>query len=191
MRTASTGPAHRTLRGFTRTRGTYRRVYLVTQGIVLHDDDVPSQANDEGDGLAQLRRELARGTAELALLSVLSSGRRYGYEMLKLLHGGGAGVLEVKEGTLYPLLHRLEDAGHVVAEWEAEGRARPRKYYAITASGRQRLALLRAEWSGLVDALGALLETLDSMEREGDPAQVGRNVGSTARGGTTRRGGRR
>ncbi len=132
---------------------------------------MPNTDNVEDVGLAQLRRELARGTAELALLTVLSSNRRYGYEMLKMLQGGGAGVIEVKEGTLYPLLHRLEDAGHVAAEWDAEGRARPRKYYVITPAGRARLALLRAEWSGLVNALGSLLESLDAMDRTGAPTK--------------------
>jgi PadR family transcriptional regulator PadR len=106
-----------------------------------------------------LRRELARGTAELAVLSVLSSGRRYGYELLRLLQGTSRGLLEIREGTLYPLLHRLEDAGYIVATWQAEGRDRPRKYYAITADGRGHVALLRAEWSGLVHAMHELLTT--------------------------------
>lgn len=114
-------------------------------------------------GLARLRRELARGTAELAVLSVLTSGRRYGYELLKVLERAGPGVLEVKEGTLYPLLHRLEQAGHAVATWEVEGRARPRKYYDITPAGRAYLAVLRAEWAGLVDAMRHLLDALDEV----------------------------
>lgn len=112
-----------------------------------------------------LRRELARGTAELAVLSVLSSGRRYGYELLRLLQQTGRGLLEIREGTLYPLLHRLEDAGHITATWQAEGRDRPRKYYAITADGRRHVALLRAEWSGLVKAMHELLTTFG----EGQP----------------------
>ncbi|GGM66781.1 putative DNA-binding protein YwzG [Thermopolyspora flexuosa] len=116
--------------------------------------------------LHRLRRELARGTAELAVLSILSSGRRYGYELLKLLQSAGAGVLEIKEGTLYPLLHRLEDAGLIVSSWEVEGgRGRPRKYYSITGDGRVHLALLRAEWSELVEAMRALLDTLDGVHR--------------------------
>jgi PadR family transcriptional regulator, regulatory protein PadR len=112
-----------------------------------------------------LRRELARGTAELAVLSVLSSGRRYGYELLRLLQGTGRGLLEIREGTLYPLLHRLEDAGHVTPTWQAEGRARPRKYYAITPAGRRHVALLRAEWSGLVSAMQELLSTFEEGQR--------------------------
>lgn len=114
--------------------------------------------------VARLRRELARGTAELAVLSVLGAHRRYGYELLKVLQQAGEGALDVREGTLYPLLHRLEDAGHVTATWEAEGRARPRKYYALTPEGRTYLALLHAEWSGLVDGMRRLLDTFDEVE---------------------------
>jgi PadR family transcriptional regulator PadR len=132
---------------------------------------MPKEATEErekaagGAGTARvaaldlLRRELARGTAELAVLSILSSGRRYGYELLRLLNGTGQGLLEIREGTLYPLLHRLEDAGHINPTWEAEGRARPRKYYAITPDGRRHAALLRAEWSSLVSAMQELLNT--------------------------------
>lgn len=114
--------------------------------------------------IARLRRELARGTIELAVLSVLSVRRRYGYELLKVLRHTSEGVLEVKEGTLYPLLHRLEDSGHILATWEAEGRSRPRKYYVITPDGRTYLAMLRAEWSGLVDAMRWLLDTLGEVQ---------------------------
>jgi PadR family transcriptional regulator, regulatory protein PadR len=150
---------------------------LVQQGMRSYDDPMPTQATSEREtaaGRAEparagpldlLRRELARGTAELAVLSILCSGRRYGYELLRLLHGTGRGLLEIREGTLYPLLHRLEDAGHVIPAWQAEGRARPRKYYAITAQGRSHVALLRAEWSGLVDAMQELLTAFE----EGQP----------------------
>jgi PadR family transcriptional regulator, regulatory protein PadR len=107
---------------------------------------------------ARLRRELARGTAELAVLAVLDARRRYGYELVKVLAERGEGVLDVREGTLYPLLHRLEDAGSITASWQAEGRARPRKYYTITPEGRTHLAALRAEWTGLVEAMRPFLD---------------------------------
>ena len=69
------------------------------------------------------RRELARGTLELAILSVLAAAPRYGYELMSLLKRSTDGALELKEGTLYPVLHRLEDGGLVTTFWEAEGRA--------------------------------------------------------------------
>jgi PadR family transcriptional regulator, regulatory protein PadR len=64
----------------------------------------------------------------------------------------------VKEGTVYPVLHRLEDAGYLSASWEAEGRGVPRKYYAITPAGRERLGILRGEWNRLVAGMRQLLE---------------------------------
>jgi PadR family transcriptional regulator, regulatory protein PadR len=116
-------------------------------------------------GLEQLRREMTRGTAELAVLAVVYAKRRYGYEILKLLQGEGEHGLEIKEGTLYPLLHRLEDVGYIAGEWEAEGRSRPRKYYSLTASGRAHLALLRTEWSALIQAMQALLSQFDEVDQ--------------------------
>ncbi|WP_250443029.1 PadR family transcriptional regulator [Actinotalea sp. C106] len=105
----------------------------------------------------QVRRELARGTVELAVLAALDEERRYGYELMAILRGAGEGASEFREGTLYPLLHRLEDAGYIAAQWETQGRAKPRKYYALTAVGREHLALLLAEWRALVVRMDALL----------------------------------
>jgi PadR family transcriptional regulator PadR len=129
--------------------------------VVRVGKQVDDRVREAASGtIARLRRELARGTTELAVLAVLDAGRRYGYELLKVLQQAGEGALDVREGTLYPLLHRLEDSGHITATWEAEGRARPRKYYALTPEGRSYLALLRGEWSGLVDGMRRLLDTL-------------------------------
>nr|PZN43137.1 MAG: hypothetical protein DIU60_13665 [Actinomycetota bacterium] len=148
------------------TSDPYPVIYLVVPSIWSYCKSVVDIAEEGAPTLHRLRRELARGTAELAVLSILSSGRRYGYELLKLLQTAGAGVLEIKEGTLYPLLHRLEDAGLIASSWEVEGgRGRPRKYYSITDHGRGHLALLRAEWSELVEAMRALLDTLDGVHR--------------------------
>lgn len=115
--------------------------------------------------LDRLRRELARGAVVLAILSVLGSGRRYGYELLSVVNALTGGVPELKEGTLYPLLHRLEDAGHVASTWETpvrdpsgtQPRTPPRKYYLLTPAGEQQLAVLRAEWEQLVEGMGRLL----------------------------------
>jgi PadR family transcriptional regulator PadR len=103
------------------------------------------------------RRELARGTVELAILAALRTKRRYGYELLTVLADATGGAPDIKEGTLYPALHRMEDAGYVTASWEAEGRAKPRKYYELTKQGTARLADLRAEWTRLVHGMTRLL----------------------------------
>lgn len=103
------------------------------------------------------QRELSRGTVELAVLALIEAKPRYGYDLLTSLGEASGGSLTIKEGTLYPVLHRLEDAGYIEATWQAEGRAAPRKYYGLTAGGRKRLDLLRSEWDRLASGMGRLL----------------------------------
>lgn len=88
--------------------------------------------------------ELRRGVIVLAVLSQLQE-EQYGYSILKLLADKG---LEVDQGTLYPLLRRLESQGLLESLWRVEG-ARPRRYYVISAEGRKVLPLLKEEWDKL------------------------------------------
>lgn len=111
----------------------------------------------EGAREVGIQRELSRGTLELAVLALIAARKRYGYDLLSSLGSSSDGSLSIKEGTLYPVLHRLEDAGCITASWEAEGRSAPRKYYAITADGKARLELLRTEWERLVGGMETLL----------------------------------
>jgi PadR family transcriptional regulator PadR len=104
------------------------------------------------------QREFVRGALEMAILALIGSRSTYGYEVLSRLRESTDGSLNAKEGTVYPLLHRLEDSGYVSGSWKAEGRAAPRKYYAITGAGRQRLASLRAEWDRLTTGMSRLFE---------------------------------
>lgn len=108
--------------------------------------------NDEG-----IQRELSRGTMELAVLALIDARKRYGYDLLTSLGSASNGAMAIKEGTLYPALHRLEDAGYIEASWEAEGRSAPRKYYRITKDGKSRLAALRNEWQRLASGMETLL----------------------------------
>jgi PadR family transcriptional regulator len=112
--------------------------------------------DDRGSGTVQ--REFSRGALELAVLALIQAKPRYGYDLLTSLEAATDGFLAVKEGTVYPVLHRLEDAGYLSASWEAEGRGLPRKYYAITAAGQERLGVLGAEWDRLVSGMRQLLE---------------------------------
>lgn len=125
------------------------------------DRDEAAEAVERIAELERVRREFARGTAELAVLSLMERRPRYGYELLKCLEQAGRSVLEIKEGTLYPMLHRLEDAGLIVGEWTAEDRARPRKYYRITSDGRKRAVLLRTEWERLTEAVQGFMADLN------------------------------
>lgn len=110
-----------------------------------------------GDGKRSIDRELRRGSIELAVLHVLSWGEAYGYEIVTKLTGQTDGALEVTDGTLYPVLYRLEAAGLVDVRWETLKRGVPRKYYQLTDTGRSELARLTQEWTAFADAMTRLL----------------------------------
>ena len=96
--------------------------------------------------------ELRRGVIVLAVLNLLQE-EQYGYSVLKLLSEQG---LEVDQGTLYPLLRRLEAQGLLESLWRLEG-ARPRRYYVISLEGRQVLSLLKEEWSSMVSMMEKMI----------------------------------
>ncbi len=97
--------------------------------------------------------ELRRGVLSLAVLARLQE-EQYGYSLMKLLTGQG---LEIDQGTLYPLLRRLESQGLLESRWLVES-DRPRRYYVISTEGRRLLPRLKAEWEDLVALMGRLLE---------------------------------
>ncbi len=100
-----------------------------------------------------LRLELRRGVVVLAVLSQMDTAR-YGYSLIQRLAEQG---LDIEEGTLYPLLRRLEKQGLLESEWEV-GEARPRKYYRISPAGREVLTTLRADWFETVKVMQGILQ---------------------------------
>jgi DNA-binding PadR family transcriptional regulator len=107
---------------------------------------------DSSEQLDKLRLELRRGIVVLAVLSQMDTAR-YGYSLIQQLAELG---LEIEEGTLYPLLRRLEQQGLLESEWEV-GESRPRKYYRISPLGRDVLTNLTAEWSATVTVMARIL----------------------------------
>jgi PadR family transcriptional regulator, regulatory protein PadR len=108
-----------------------------------------------------IERELKRGSLELIVLHLLTPGEAYGYEIVSKLTTETNGALEVTDGTLYPVLYRLERAGSVAVRWETPERGVPRKYYALTDSGREELQRLTHEWTTFAKAMAKLLRTND------------------------------
>lgn len=100
-------------------------------------------------------RELMRGTGPLAILKILERGEMYGYELVATISKRTDGLLAMGQSTLYPMLYGLEAKGLVSSRWDERG-TRGRKYYALTADGRRRLAEDSARWSDAVKALRAL-----------------------------------
>jgi PadR family transcriptional regulator, regulatory protein PadR len=98
----------------------------------------------------------ARGPRKV-LLRLLDEKERYGYELSAELAARRGGAFELKEGTLYPVLYRLESAGKVEPYWQTQDRGVPRKYYRITAAGREALQQQVLAWSHFVEVVGHLL----------------------------------
>ncbi len=106
----------------------------------------------DSDVFDNLRLELRRGSVILAVLAALRS-EGYGYTLRKELSSRG---LEIDEGTLYPLLRRLESQGLLVSEWRAEDK-RNKRFYRLSVNGRSILKQLIAEWRGMSASLNAIL----------------------------------
>lgn len=98
-----------------------------------------------------------RGVLPQAVLRVLSDGPTYGYAITARL--AEASIGQVKGGTLYPLLGRLESAGYVSVEWRAGEGGPGRKYYEITEAGRHHLDELVGRWTSFTQVLGTHLAT--------------------------------
>jgi DNA-binding PadR family transcriptional regulator len=105
------------------------------------------------DAQDKLELELRRGVVVLAALSQLRTPR-YGYALRQALADRG---MPIEEGTLYPLLRRLETQGLLHSEWKIED-GPPRRYYALNADGRKLLKKLIESWQGLNDAMDRLLQ---------------------------------
>lgn len=104
------------------------------------------------ESLENVVLELRRGVIVLAALSQLGT-EQYGYSLLKQLADLG---LEVDQGTLYPLLRRLEAQGVLESVWKLE-ESRPRRYYVVSAEGRKLLPKLKKEWAGIVSVMDKML----------------------------------
>jgi PadR family transcriptional regulator, regulatory protein PadR len=107
---------------------------------------------------AGISKELKRGTLEMMILRILSGGEMYAYQLVSALEARVGQQLQIKEGTLYPVLYRLEDAALVETRWETFERGVPRKYYRITPAGVGRLRSLIEEWRVFTAIVNRLLE---------------------------------
>jgi len=119
-----------------------------------------------GDAFENLRLELRRGCLVLAAMAALRD-EQYGYTLRKALSEHG---LEIDEGTLYPLLRRLETQGLLVSEWREEEK-RKKRFYKLSAQGETVLGQLLAEWKSLDASLKGVLDGIT-----GSVSEVGSTV---------------
>ncbi len=110
--------------------------------------------------MAEINGDQLRGHLETMILSVLDRGDAHGLEILRRLEDAGCGALRLKEGSVYPALYRLENAGLIAAEWEEETKGRRgarRRIYHLTKAGAKALAKGRGDWQTFVHILGGIL----------------------------------
>ncbi len=107
--------------------------------------------NDEEQWLVQLRK----GSLELCILALLSGEERYGYQIAQGLTESAG--LAVSEGTIYPLLSRLQREGLVEARWRASPAGPPRKYYHLTPAGSQAFEAQANAWKNITRSVDAIL----------------------------------
>ena len=105
----------------------------------------------------QIDKSLLAGSTALLVLKLLEGGELYGYQMIEELRRRSDRTFELKAGTLYPLLHTLEQKGYVEAREDWGNTARPRRYYRLTDAGRGQLAEKEAEWRTYASAVTRVL----------------------------------
>jgi len=105
----------------------------------------------------QFDKELVKGSVVPIVLRLLGEREMYGYEIVKVVNERTDGLLEWKEGTLYPCLHRLEGEGFITSLWREADTGKKRKYYRITRKGLGELARRTQEWEQFSGAVSALL----------------------------------
>lgn len=94
-----------------------------------------------------------KGGLKLIVLAALANAPKYGYLIIKEIRGISEHFVELREGTLYPILHLLEREGCVKGEWKVGPSGRDRKYYEITRKGRAALSSLKEEWTKMLKAV--------------------------------------
>lgn len=92
-------------------------------------------------------KELVGASTALLILSVLAREASYGYQIIRSINEQGEGLFVWQEGTVYPILHKLENDGYVRAQWQQAETGRERKYYYITAKGRDALVDGTRQWN--------------------------------------------
>ena len=103
----------------------------------------------------KIERELMRGAGPAAVMQLLSSGEKYGYELVEALSQKTGGVLAMGQSTLYPLLYNLEAKKLVKSRVDKTG-PRPRRYYRLTSKGEHKLATDTQQWQAVIAAMQSL-----------------------------------
>ena len=104
------------------------------------------------------RLELMKGSADSLLLYLLVQQAMYGYQIIKELEKRSQGYFKLREGTLYPALHRLERAGLILGKWQKLPGGRQRRYYYVTNKGQRVLAEKMSQWQDYLTAMNLIIQ---------------------------------
>jgi transcriptional regulator len=102
--------------------------------------------------------EMLKGHLDMIVLAALAGGPAHGYAVIEAIKRKSGQELDLPEGTIYPALHRLEQAGLLSSRWVTAESGRRRRVYALTRRGKQALSEHRAIWRRFADAIGGLLD---------------------------------
>ncbi|GAQ16494.1 lineage-specific thermal regulator protein [Oceanobacillus picturae] len=102
-------------------------------------------------------RELVKGSTSLLVLQLLEERDMYGYELVKEMDQRSEHNLQIKEGTLYPALHKLEKQEYIECYWQNQEKGPARKYYRITDQGKEMLEEKTSEWHRYVQVMNNLI----------------------------------
>jgi len=116
--------------------------------------------------MAGYSKELLKGAADTLVLSAFAEGEKYGYQVVKELEQRSEGFFRLKEGTLYPILHRLERQGLLAARWQTMPNGSERRYYSLTAKGEHALTDKLDEWQSFVHAVARVTGRLTPVMKE-------------------------
>lgn len=105
-----------------------------------------------------LRTELLQGTLDLLILKTLSTASLHGWDIAKRIAVVSKDRLSLKQGSLYPALHRLEGKGWIEAEWGVSEAGRAAKFYRLTRAGRKQLEAERTQWESFASAVASILK---------------------------------
>jgi PadR family transcriptional regulator PadR len=105
------------------------------------------------------KTDLLKGTLDLLILKTLALESRHGLRIAERLEQITGGTFQVKPGSLFPALHRLEQDGYIRGEWSVSPEGRRVKTYELTAAGRAQLGREREQWTRIVVAMNRVLES--------------------------------
>ena len=112
--------------------------------------------------MSPAKSDLPQGTLDLLILTIVASGPQHGYAIAQRLQRISHDVIRVRQGSLYPALHRLDNRGLLATAWRQSETGRDAKYYSLTKKGRAELERERASWRKFTRAINVVLRTAES-----------------------------